>query len=86
MRKILLLLIALIFVGCCDEKPGKLRRSSVTFYPVKVCAIGSATESGCWTYQADSYTLNETVLTIKTIDNHTYIFNTNGWAILITKK
>ena len=72
--------------GCNSEGPAKIRRTNVSFYPIKVCSIGSETASGCWTYRAEKYSISNTTLTIKTLEGDVFVFNNAGWAWIITKK
>ena len=86
MKKIILLLTAFCLFGCdeCGDKQVKTRNGSYT--PIRVCPIGCSEASSCLDYKAVSYTFGSNTIRIKTLDGHQYMFNTNGWAIMITKK
>lgn len=87
MKKILLLLIAFCLFGCdeCGDKQVQTRKGSYT--PIKVCPIGCVeASSSCVDYKAVSYTFGSNTIIIKTLDGHRYMFNTKGWAFIITKE
>ena len=87
MKKLLILLIAFVLFGCDEmgDKRVKTRRG-IEYTPIKVCAIGSVDDTGCFTYQADTYDIGSNTLHIRTIDGHYYVFNVAGWAYIITKE
>lgn len=82
----ILAVIPFIAHSCNSEGPAKIRRTNVSFYPIKVCSIGSETASGCYSYRAEKYNINATTLTIKTLKGDVFVFNNAGWAWIITKK
>lgn len=86
MKKILLLLIAFCLFGCDEwgDKQVQTRNSSYTL--IKVCPIGCAQASSCVDYKAVSYRFSSNTIIIKTLDGHRYMFNTKGWAFIITKE
>lgn len=86
MKKILLLLIAFCLFGCdeCGDKQIQTRKGSYT--PIKVCPIGCSENTACVDYKAVSYTFGSHTIVIKTLEGHRYMFNTAGWAFIITKE
>jgi len=86
MKKILLLLTAFCLFGCdeCDDKQIKTANGSYT--PIRICPIGCSEADACVEYKAVSYTFGSNTLRIKTLDGHRYMFNTDGWAFMITKE
>ena len=86
MKKILLLLITFCLFGCdeCGDKQVQTRNGSYT--PIKVCPIGCSENTACVDYKAVSYTFGSNTIIIKTLDGHRYMFNTKGWAFIITKE
>lgn len=86
MKKILLLLITFCLFGCDEwgDKQVQTRNSSYT--PIKVCPIGCSENTVCVDYKAVSYTFGSNTLQMKTLDGHRYMFNTKGWAFIITKE
>lgn len=86
MKKILLLLIAFCLFGCdeCNDKQIKTRNGSYT--PIKVCPIRCSENTACVDYKAVSYTFGSNTVKIKTLDGHRYMFNIDGWAIMIIKE
>lgn len=86
MKKILLLLTAFCLFGCdeCGDKQVQIRNGSYT--PIKVCPIGCAEASSCVEYHAKSYTIGSHTIVMETLDGHRYMFNTEGWAFIITKE
>lgn len=86
MKKILLLLIAFCLFGCdeCGDKQVQTRNGSYT--PIKVCPIGCPEASSCVEYQAKTYTIGSHTIVMETLDGHRYMFNTEGWAFIITKQ
>lgn len=86
MKKILLLLITFCLFGCdeCGDKQVQTRNGSYT--PIKVCPIGCSENTACVDYKAVSYTFGSNIVKIKTLDGHRYMFNTKGWAFIITKE
>lgn len=83
MKKILLLLIMFIFIGCWDG-PAKTRRGE-SYYPIKVCAIGGS-DYTCVDYKAKYFNTKGDDLMIETLDGHIYRYNHAGWAWIITQK
>ena len=86
MKKILLLLITFCLFGCdeCGVKQVQTRNGSYT--PIKVCPIGCSENTACVDYKAVSYMFGSNTVKIKTLDGHRYMFNTSGWAFIITKE
>lgn len=86
MKKILLLLITFCLFGCdeCGDKQVQTRNGSYT--PIKVCPIGCSENTACVDYKAVSYTFGSNTVKIKTLDGHRYMFNIDGWAIMIIKE
>lgn len=85
MKKLLVILVAMILVGCC-EKPEESKRTGKKYFPIKICTIGDVSGESCVMYAATSYDWSTSYLMITTVDGHKYRFNNAGWAILITKK
>lgn len=83
MKKILLALVMLIFIGCCDG-PNKTRKGE-SYYDIKICAIGCDADT-CVKYKATDYNPNRNDLMFTTVDSHKYRFNHAGWAWIITIK
>ncbi|MGN1322511.1 MAG: hypothetical protein ACI4VT_00670 [Bacilli bacterium] len=86
MKKILLLLIAFWLFGCDEYGDKQIQTRNGSYTPIKVCPIGCAQASSCVDYKAVSYTFGSNTIRIKTLDGHRYMFNTNGWAFIITKE
>lgn len=86
MKKLLLLATALCLFGCdeCGDKQVQTRNGSYT--PIRICPIGCAEASSCVEYQAAAYTFGSTTLMMRTLDDHRYMFNTDGWAIMVIKE
>ena len=86
MSKLLTTAISLAFItGCCDG-PATSKHSGNKYYPVKVCSISDMTGESCIEYAAKHFEYSESVIKIKTLDDHEYLLNKNGWAVIITNK
>ena len=86
MKKILLLLTAFCLFGCDEWGDKQVQTCNGSYTPIKVCPIGCAQASSCVDYKAVSYTFGSNTIIIKTLDGHRYMFNTDGWAFIITKE
>ena len=86
MKKLLILLIALVLFGCdeCGDKQHVTRRGE-SYTPIKICAIGGDGDT-CVEYQAVSYDVGPSTLTMKTLKGNRYAFNLQGWSIIIVKE
>ena len=83
MKKILLALVMLIFMGCHDG-PNKTRKGE-SYYDIKICALGGDADT-CVKYMATHYNTKGNDLMFDTVEGHTYRFNHAGWAWIITVK
>ena len=86
MKKILLLLIAFCLFGCDEFGDKQIKTRNGSYTPIKVCPIGCSENTACVDYKAVSYTFGSNTIIIKTLDGHRYMFNTKGWAFIITKE
>ncbi len=86
MKKFLILAIAFMLFGCdeCSDKQHVTRRGE-SYTPIKICAIGGDGDT-CVEYQAATYDIGTTMITMKTLNGHRYAFNLQGWSIIITKE
>lgn len=86
MKKILLLLITFCLFGCDEFGDKQVQTRNGSYTPIKVCPIGCSENTACVDYKAVSYTFGSNTIIIKTLDGHRYMFNTKGWAFIITKE